>query len=58
MTKAEAAEKIVEKCKSFDNCGGCPLYIRGFNTHCRLVNMVGSIPIRWDDEACDDFVEG
>lgn len=49
MTKSEAVEKIVEKCKSFDDCGGCPLYIRGFNIKCRLVTMIGVVPTRWED---------
>ena len=54
MTKEEAVEKIVEKCRSFDNCGGCPLYIRGYNTTCRMVAMVGVIPARWDDKEVQD----
>jgi hypothetical protein len=54
MTKEEAVEKIVEKCKSFDDCEDCTLYVREVYTNCRLAMMVGSIPVRWKDKEAQD----
>ena len=57
MTKSEAVEKIVEKCKSFEDCEDCALYVRDFFTKCRLAVMVGSIPVRWKNKDGEDDVE-
>ena len=54
MTKAEAVEKIVEKCESFEHCEDCTLYVRDFYTNCRLAVMVGSIPVRWKNKEAQD----
>ena len=52
MTKAEAVEKIVQKCESYNSCGDCPLYVRGNFTKCALVMMIGCIPVRWENNDC------
>lgn len=58
MTKLEAVEKIIEKCRSFDNYVGCPLNLRGYNTACRMVAMVGGvIPVMWEDIEDDKHLE-
>ena len=54
MTKAEAVEKIVQKCESYNSCGDCPLYVRANFTKCALAIMIGVIPTRWEDKEVQD----
>lgn len=54
MTKSEAVEKIVKKCRSFEDCEDCTLYVREFYTNCRLAMMVGSIPVKWKNKEDED----
>ena len=49
MTKLEAAEKIVQKCESYNRCSDCPLYVRANFTKCALAIMIGVVPTRWGD---------
>lgn len=50
MTKAEAAEKIMQKCKSYNSCGDCSLYVKGKFTNCAIAVMIGVVPARWEDK--------
>ena len=54
MTKQEAVEKIVQKCKSYNRCGDCPLYVRANFTKCALAIMIGVIPARWENKEDED----
>ena len=54
MTKSEAVGKIVQKCKSYNSCSNCPLYVRSNFTKCALAVMIGYVPVRWENEEVQD----